>query len=115
LTTAKTVAKVSVVSDTAGEKKSLAADPQVLTIPPVENDPTRRSHRWTPAPAVGAAGGFRSVAPHLDLPIAGLRPLGGEHERHVEVEGLDDPEAGEVLLVSNVGGSWPYGWNRSVV
>jgi hypothetical protein len=33
LTTAKTVAKVSVVSDTAGEKKSLAADPQVLTIP----------------------------------------------------------------------------------
>jgi len=34
LTTAKTVAKVSVVSDTAGEKKSLAADPLVLTIPP---------------------------------------------------------------------------------
>jgi len=65
--------------------------------------------------AVGAAGGFRHVAPHSDLPIAGLRPLGGELERHVEVEGLDDPEVGEVLLVSNVGGSWPYGWNRSVV
>src|ERR1700730_18835037 len=72
---------------------------------PVVNDPTRRSHRWTHAPAVGAAGGFRSVAPHLDLPTAGLRPLGGELERHVEVEGLDDPEAGEVLLVSNWGGS----------
>jgi hypothetical protein len=33
LATAKTVAKTSVVSDTAGEKKSLTADPQVLTIP----------------------------------------------------------------------------------
>src|SRR4249919_3757926 len=37
----------------------------------VVSDPARRSHRWTPAPAAGAAGGFRSVAPHLDLPIAG--------------------------------------------
>jgi len=34
---------------------------------------------------------------------------------HVEAGGLDDPEVGEVLLVSSVGGSWPYGWNRSVV
>jgi hypothetical protein len=33
LPAAKTAAKVSVVSDMAGEKKSLAADPQVLTIP----------------------------------------------------------------------------------
>jgi hypothetical protein len=34
LTTAKTVAKISVVSNTAGRKKSVArADPQVLTIP----------------------------------------------------------------------------------
>jgi hypothetical protein len=34
LTTAKTVAKISVVSNTAGGKKSVArADPQVLTIP----------------------------------------------------------------------------------
>src|SRR3981081_660481 len=41
---------------------------------PVENDPARRSHRWTPAPAPGAAGGFRRVASHLDLPIEGLRP-----------------------------------------
>src|SRR6266516_912908 len=40
---------------------------------PVVSDPTRRSHRWTPAPAVGAAGGLRSVAAHLDLPVAGLR------------------------------------------
>jgi hypothetical protein len=38
-----------------------------------------------------------------------------EFERHVEVGGLDDPEVGEVLLVSGVDGSWPYGWNRSVV
>jgi hypothetical protein len=35
--------------------------------------------------------------------------------RHIEVGGLDDPEAGEVFLVSNVVGSWPYGWNRSIV
>jgi hypothetical protein len=34
LTTAKKVAKVSVIGDTAGEKKSLEADPQVLTTPP---------------------------------------------------------------------------------
>jgi hypothetical protein len=65
--------------------------------------------------AVDAAGGFRSVAPHLDLPIAGPRPLGGEPERHVEAGGLDGPEAGEVLLVSTVDGSWPYGWNRPVL
>src|SRR5436305_7684391 len=32
LTMAKKVAKVSVIGDTAGEKKRLAADPQVLTI-----------------------------------------------------------------------------------
>src|SRR5260370_8046246 len=25
------------------------------------------------------------------------------------------PKVGEVLLVSNVGRSWPYGWNRSVI
>jgi hypothetical protein len=31
---AKTTAKVSLVSDTAGGKKSWHADPQVLTIPP---------------------------------------------------------------------------------
>src|SRR6266704_2814049 len=36
--------------------------------------------------------------PHLDLPVAGLRPLGGELERHVEVWGLHDPEAGQILL-----------------
>jgi hypothetical protein len=42
-------------------------------------------------------------------------PLCGELERRVEVGGLDDPEVGEVLLVSNVGRPWPYGWNRSVV
>ena len=36
--------------------------------------------------------------PHLDLPIAGLRALGGELERRVEVRGLEDPEPGEVLL-----------------
>jgi hypothetical protein len=61
------------------------------------------------------AGGFRSVAPLLDFPIAALRPLGGELERHVEVEGLADPEAGKVLLVTNVSRSWPYGATRLVV
>jgi hypothetical protein len=29
--------------------------------------------------------------------------------------GLDDPEVGEVLLGSNLGGSWPCGWNGRVV
>jgi hypothetical protein len=42
-------------------------------------------------------------------------PLGGEFERHVGAGGLEDPVVGEALLVSKVGGSWPYGWNRSVV
>jgi hypothetical protein len=37
LATAKTVAKISVVSNTAGGKKSVAADPQVLTIPRARN------------------------------------------------------------------------------
>src|SRR4029079_16984510 len=36
--------------------------------------------------------------PHLDLPVAGLRSLGGELERHIEGGCLDDPEAGKVLL-----------------
>ncbi len=40
-TSAKKVAKVSVIGDTAGEKKSLAADPQVLTIPPLEQGQVR--------------------------------------------------------------------------
>jgi hypothetical protein len=33
LTTAKTVAKISVVSNTAGGRRAWHADPQVLTIP----------------------------------------------------------------------------------
>ena len=35
---------------------------------------------------------------HLDLPVAGPRPLSGELQRHVEIGRLDDPEAGQVLL-----------------
>jgi len=42
-------------------------------------------------------------------------PLVADLERHVRVGGFDDPEVGEVLSAFNVGGSWPYGWNRSVV
>src|SRR5262245_8679216 len=42
---------------------------------------------------------------------AGGSRTGGVLEHHVEVSGLDDPEVGEARLVSNVGGSWPYGWN----
>jgi hypothetical protein len=53
--------------------------------------------------------------PHLDLPVAGLRPLGGELERHVEAGGPDGPEAREVLVVRGAGGLWPYGWNQPVV
>jgi hypothetical protein len=38
------------------------------------------------------------MAPQIDLPIARLRPIGGELQRHVGVGSLDDPEAGEELL-----------------
>jgi hypothetical protein len=69
-----------------------------------------------------------------------LRPLGGELERHVEIGGLDDPEAAEVLLRLQKGPSvtiaspprlsmtvavlgearppaktqWPSAWSRSL-
>src|SRR6478735_8580743 len=47
----------------------------------------------------------------LDLPVARLRPLGGELEGHVEVGGLDDPEAGEILLRFQEG---PVGEHRLI-
>jgi hypothetical protein len=37
--------------------------------------------------------------------LQALNTSGGELERHVKIGGLDDPEVGEVLLSSNVGGS----------
>src|SRR6188768_3728729 len=40
----------------------------------------------------------RMERPQLDLPIANLRPLGRELERHVQVGRLDDPKAGQELL-----------------
>jgi hypothetical protein len=46
-----------------------------------------------------------SSKPSLDPALAVGEAVGGELERHVEVGGLDDPEVGEVLLSSNVGGS----------
>src|SRR5262249_25566910 len=65
--------------------------------------PSKRSlgHLRRPQPRPG---GFRRVAPHPGLPVAGLRPLGGKLERHAGAGGLDDPQAGEVLLASNAGG-----------
>jgi hypothetical protein len=36
--------------------------------------------------------------PHLDLTVAGPRPLGGELDRHVEIGSLDNPQAAEMLL-----------------
>jgi hypothetical protein len=39
----------------------------------------------------------------------GLGGVACQLERHVEVGDLDGPEAAEVLLVPDVGGSWPYG------
>jgi len=78
----------------------------------VENDlEAIAGHLHRPEARPAAFAGLRCT----DHPIAGLRPLGGELERHGEVGGLDDPDAGEVLLAFKVGGSWPYGWNRSVV
>src|SRR5215470_11357184 len=44
--------------------------------------PRRRSQEW----------------PHLDLPIADLRRLGGELERRIQIGGLPHPDASEVLL-----------------
>ncbi len=58
---------------------------------------------------------FRRLWVTQIIAMIGAQLTAARLERHVEVEGLDDPEAGEVLLVSSVGGSWPYGWNRSVV
>ena len=65
----------------------------------------------------GSEGSVESVA-NRDTRIAPIRA-----ERVAQailsatsrVEGHDDPDAAEVLLVSNVGESWPYGWNRSVI
>jgi hypothetical protein len=66
LTTAKTVAKISVVSNTAGRKKGVArADPQVLTIPP--------QHRLRlPAPEDVDAAGVDQVGTEGD-PSTGSR------------------------------------------
>jgi hypothetical protein len=36
--------------------------------------------------------------PHLELTVAGPRPLGGELDRHVEIGSLDNPQAAEMLL-----------------
>ena len=36
--------------------------------------------------------------PHRDLPVADLRRLGGELERHIQIGGLPHPDAGEVFL-----------------
>src|SRR6266536_2554467 len=52
-----------------------------------------RRSTWRPPPR------RRSLErPHLDLPIADLRRLGGELERHIQIGGLPHPDAGEVLL-----------------
>src|SRR3954462_10766037 len=60
---------------------------------------TTRAHSSWWAPVTASRTSLRvTERPHLDLPIARLRPVGGELERHVEVGGLDDPEADEVLL-----------------
>jgi hypothetical protein len=56
------------------------------------------------APTEPAAGGLRSISPHLDLGSQAFDPSGGEPKYDVEVGRRDDPELGEALLVSNVGG-----------
>src|SRR5215475_10619744 len=65
---------------------------------------TTRAHssRWTRVitspTSVMPPRSFAEEGPQLEPPVAGLRPLGGEPQRHVEVGCLDDPEAGDVLL-----------------
>src|SRR6266496_1329936 len=52
-----------------------------------------RRSTWRPPPR------RRSLErPHLDLPIADLRRLGGQLERHIQIGCLPHPDAGEVLL-----------------
>ena len=72
---------------------------------------TTRAHssRWTRVIASPTSVTLHRNGRTSTLPVAGLRPLGGEPERHVEVGGLDDPEAGEVLLRLQVG---PVGEHR---
>ena len=55
--------------------------------------------------------GHAQERPHLDPSVAGLRPVGHERERGVEVGRVDDPEAGDVLLRLDEG---PVGEDRLV-
>ena len=66
---------------------------------------TTRAHssRWTRVIASATERHSACEGTHLDLAPAGLRPLGGQLQRHVEVGSLDDPEAAEVLLRLQVG------------
>ena len=61
---------------------------------------TTRAHssRWTRVITSPTSVMLAQERPELDPAVAALRPLGGEPQRHVEVGGLDDPEAGDVLL-----------------
>src|SRR5712691_12329168 len=53
-----------------------------------------------PAPAIALlrVGGLVLERAHLDRPAAGLRSLGSQFECRVQVRGLDDPEAADLLL-----------------
>jgi hypothetical protein len=69
---------------------------------------------WRPGPgllpdASRALAGRRDSGPYRQVGQPLTRSLSGQLERHVEVAGLNDPEAAEVPLVTSVGGSWPSG------
>ena len=58
--------------------------------------------------------GFKEVS-FADRQKAALEARKNILEKFRAKPGLDDPEVGEVLLASNVGGSSPHGWNRSAI
>jgi hypothetical protein len=73
------------------------------------NDPTREAITWHLRRPWARPAAFAALRRTLMFRLQAFDSLCGELERHVRVEGLDDPEVGEVFLVSNLGGSWPYG------
>jgi hypothetical protein len=80
----------------------------------IVSDPTRRSHRWTPARAVGAAGGFAAFRRTSTFRLQAFDPSAASLSAtsRSEASMIQKPPSSSR---SNMGGSEPYGWNRSVV
>src|SRR5215472_12142727 len=86
--------RTAVANASAAASSAMSRSPKRL----VREATTRAHSSWCAWAIASRTSAALTGKPHLDLPVAGLRPLGGELERHVEVGGLDDPEADEILL-----------------